>query len=43
MSCDDANAIAAVKNVHDNLSVPTFVVGIGTATGGGDATLTAMA
>jgi hypothetical protein len=43
MTCDDANAIAAVKNVHDAMSIPTFVIGIGTSTGGGDATLTAMA
>lgn len=42
-ACDDANAIAAVKNVHDAMSIPTFVIGIGTSTGGGDATLTAMA
>ena len=42
-SCDDANAIAAVKSIHDDLSISTFVIGIGTATGGGDATLTAMA
>jgi hypothetical protein len=41
--CDDANAIAAVKSVHDSLSISTFVIGIGTASGGGDATLTAMA
>jgi len=42
-SCDDANAIAAVKTIHDDLSISTFVIGIGTASGGGDATLTAMA
>ena len=42
-ACDDANAIAAVKSVHDTMQIPTFVVGIGTATGGGDATLTSMA
>jgi len=42
-SCDDANAIAAVKTVHDAMGIPTFVIGIGTSTGGGDATLTAMA
>lgn len=41
--CDDANAIAAVKMVHDTGGIPTFVLGIGTANGGGDATLTAMA
>ena len=42
-ACDDANAIAAVKTVHDSMQIPTFVIGIGTSTGGGDATLTAMA
>jgi von Willebrand factor type A domain len=42
-ACDDANAIAAVKSVHDTMQIPTFVVGIGTSTGGGDATLTSMA
>jgi von Willebrand factor type A domain-containing protein len=42
-ACDDANAIAAVKAVHDTMGIPTFVVGIGTSTGGGDATLTSMA
>ncbi|HEX2658982.1 MAG TPA: VWA domain-containing protein [Polyangia bacterium] len=41
--CDDANAIAAVKSVHDTMGIDTFVIGIGTANGGGDATLTAMA
>jgi len=42
--CDDANAIAAVKSVHDTLGIPTFVVGIGIAPiGGGEATLSAMA
>jgi hypothetical protein len=41
--CDDANAIAAVKSVHDSMGIDTFVIGIGTANGGGDATLTAMA
>jgi hypothetical protein len=41
--CDDANAIAAVKNVHDSMGIATYVIGIGTANGGGDATLTAMA
>ena len=42
--CDDANAIAAVKLVHDALGIPTFVVGIGIApTGGGETTLSAMA
>jgi hypothetical protein len=40
--CDDANAIAAVKTVHD-MGIPTFVLGIGTAAGGGGDTLTAMA
>jgi hypothetical protein len=42
-ACDDANAIAAVKTVHDTMQIPTFVVGIGTSTGGGDVTLTSMA
>jgi len=42
-ACDDANAIAAVKSVHDSMGIPTFVIGIGTSTGGGDATLTSMA
>jgi hypothetical protein len=41
--CDDANAIAAVKNVHDAMGIDTYVIGIGTASGGGDATLTSMA
>jgi len=41
--CDDANAIAAVTTVHDKQHIPTFVIGIGTAAGGGDATLTSMA
>ena len=41
--CDDANAIASVQAAHDTMMIPTFVIGIGTATGGGDATLTAMA
>ena len=40
--CDDANAIAAVKTAFD-MGIPTFVIGVGTATGGGDATLTEMA
>ena len=41
--CDDANAIAAVKSVHDSMGIATYVIGIGTANGGSDATLTAMA
>jgi hypothetical protein len=41
--CDDANAIAAVTAAHDTKHIPTFVIGIGTSKGGGDATLTAMA
>jgi len=41
--CDDANAIAAVKSVHDNDGIPTFVLGIGTANSPGDSTLSQMA
>jgi hypothetical protein len=41
--CDDMNAIAAVQAAHDTMNVPTFVIGIGSDIGGGDATLTAMA
>ena len=41
--CDDANAIAAVKSVHDNDGIPTFVLGIGTANSPGDGTLSQMA
>lgn len=39
---DDANAIAAVKAAK-TMGIPTFVIGIGTSMGGGDATLTSMA
>jgi hypothetical protein len=42
MQCDDANAIAMVKAVHD-MGFPTFVLGIGTANSPGDATLSMMA
>jgi len=41
-SADDDNAIAAVKAAKD-MGIPTFVIGIGTGTGGGDQTLTTMA
>jgi hypothetical protein len=41
--CDDANAIAAVKAVHDTDGISTFVLGIGTANSPGDGTLSAMA
>ena len=41
--CDDANAIAAVKTVHDTDGIPTFVLGIGTANSPGDSTLSQMA
>ena len=41
-SCDDANAIAAVKTVFD-AGYPTFVLGIGTANSPGDGTLSQMA
>jgi hypothetical protein len=41
-SADDTNAIAAVKAAKA-MGIPTFVIGIGTAMGGGDATLTSMA
>ena len=41
--CDDANAIAAVKTVHDDDKFPTFVLGIGTANSPGDSTLSQMA
>jgi hypothetical protein len=39
---DDDNAIAAVKAAKA-MGISTFVIGIGTASGGGDATLTSMA
>jgi len=39
---DDDNAIAAVKDAKA-MGIPTFVIGIGTGTGGGDQTLTTMA
>jgi hypothetical protein len=42
MTCDDAAAIAAVKDAHDVGQIPTFVVGIATA-GMGDTTLNQMA
>ena len=41
--CDDVNAIAAVQAAHDSMMIPTFVLGIGSDLGGGEATLTAMA
>jgi hypothetical protein len=41
--CDDANAIAAVQTAHDTMMIPTFVLGIGSDLGGGEATLTSMA
>jgi len=41
--CDDANAIAAVQTAHDTAKIPTFVLGIGSDLGGGEATLTSMA
>jgi len=40
--CDDANAIAAVKAVHD-MGISTFVLGVGTSASPGDATLSQMA
>ena len=40
--CDDANAIAMVKAVHD-MGFPTFVLGIGTSKAPGDGTLSQMA
>ena len=40
--CDDANAIAMVKTVHD-MGFPTFVLGIGTSQAPGDGTLSQMA
>jgi len=40
--CDDANAIAMVKTVHD-MGYPTFVLGIGTSSSPGDGTLSQMA
>jgi hypothetical protein len=40
--CDDANAIAMVKTVHD-MGFPTFVLGIGTSKAPGDGTLSQMA
>lgn len=40
--CDDANAIAMVKAVHD-MGFPTFVLGIGTSNSPGDGTLSTMA
>lgn len=40
--CDDANAIAMVKTVHD-MGFPTFVLGIGTSASPGDGTLSQMA
>jgi len=40
--CDDANAIAMVKTVHD-MGYPTFVLGIGTSKAPGDGTLSQMA
>ena len=42
-TCDDANAIAAVQTAHDTSKIPTFVLGIGSDLGGGEATLTSMA
>jgi len=41
--CDDANAIASVQAAHDTMMIPTFVLGIGSDLGGGEATLTSMA
>ena len=41
-SCDDANAIAMVKTVHDQ-GIPVFVLGIGTSGAPGDSTLSQMA
>jgi hypothetical protein len=41
-SCDDVAAVAAVQAAFD-MGIKTFVIGIGTASGGGDATLTMMA
>jgi len=40
--CDDANAIAAVKAVHD-MGISTFVLGVGTSSSPGDGTLSQMA
>jgi hypothetical protein len=40
--CDDANAIAMVKTVHD-MGFPTFVLGIGTSSSPGEGTLSTMA
>jgi len=40
--CDDANAIAMVKTVHD-MGISTFVLGVGTSTSPGDGTLSQMA
>jgi hypothetical protein len=42
MQCDDANAIAMVKTVHDE-GYPTFVLGVGTSSSPGDGTLSMMA
>jgi hypothetical protein len=42
MQCDDANAIAMVKTVHDE-GYPTFVLGVGTSSSPGDSTLSQMA
>lgn len=42
MQCDDANAIAMVKTVHDE-GYPTFVLGVGTSGSPGDGTLSQMA
>jgi len=39
---DDDNAIAAVRAAK-TMGIPIFVIGMGTAAGGGDATLTSMA
>lgn len=41
-TCDDANAIAMVKMVHDQ-GIPVIVLGIGTSDAAGDATLSQMA
>jgi len=40
--CDDANAIAMVKAVHD-MGISTFVLGVGTSSSPGDGTLSQMA
>ena len=41
--CDDANAIAAVKQTYGERGIPTFVVGVGMTTGPAEETLTQLA